>query len=312
MASPTIFLSHSHQDADWRERIFVHLRAFDRQGQFIVWDDRRLGAGDDWSKEIAQALNAADVAVLLISANFLASHFIQSAEIPRLLERQANEGLAIVPVIVRPCPWEHVDWLARLQVLPPGGVPLVQWKNWDEALFEVGRRIIDVAEIVSAQKASAAPQPRRKRTQSDRGRTAPIVAQDSSRKHVFICHEGGDGDFAELLKLRLEKSGFEAWIDVDRLHVGVDWRAEIDEAIRNASALIVVVTPDSKQSEYVTYEWSFAAGSGVKVIPLMVRTTQLHPRLESLQYLDFTNRRARPWDRLIEELSMNANGSKSK
>jgi hypothetical protein len=63
------------------------------------------------------------------------------------------------------------------------------------------------------------------------------------------------------------------------------------------------MTPEAKESEYVTYEWAYATGAGVKVVPLMVKTTQMHPRLESLQYLDFTNRRARPWDRLIEELS---------
>lgn len=106
-------------------------------------------------------------------------------------------------------------------------------------------------------------------------------------------------DFAELLKLKLEKEGLSAWIDIERLPVGEDWRHEIDNAIKSAAALIVIMSPDSRQSEYVTYEWAFAWGHGTSVIPILLKETSMHPRLSSLQYLDFTNRIARPWDKLI-------------
>ena len=49
----------------------------------------------------------------------------------------------------------------------------------------------------------------------------------------------------------------------------------------------------------MTYEWAFALGSGLRIVPLMLRDTSIHPRLEVFQYLDFTNRRARPWNRLF-------------
>jgi hypothetical protein len=130
---------------------------------------------------------------------------------------------------------------------------------------------------------------------------------NSGPSHVFICHDSVDGDFAELLKLRLDKEGYTGWIDTDRLRPGEDWRLEIDEAIRTAVAVIVIVTPEAKSSEYVTYEWSFAWGAGKKVIPLLLRATQLHPRLDALQYIDFTNRRGRPWQRLFEKLDETVN-----
>jgi len=76
----------------------------------------------------------------------------------------------------------------------------------------------------------------------------------------------------------------------------------IDLAIKNAFALVVIMTPEAKASEYVTYEWAFAWGVGIRVIPIMLRSTQLHPRLDALQYLDFTNVKSRPWDKLIEEV----------
>ena len=122
-------------------------------------------------------------------------------------------------------------------------------------------------------------------------------------QNVFVSYKHEDLDFAENVINRVEKAGFSTWTD-DKLHAGEDWRAMIDIAIRNAFALIVIMTPEAKDSEYVTYEWAFAWGVGVKVIPLMLRPTQLHPRLEALQYLDFTNPspKIRPWERLIEEI----------
>ena len=102
-------------------------------------------------------------------------------------------------------------------------------------------------------------------------------------KHVFISFKHEDGDFAENLIHRVEKAGFKTWIDSDKLNAGVDWRTEIDEAIKSAFALIVIMTPEAKASEYVTYEWSFAWGAGVRVIPILLKPTPLHPRLEALQ-----------------------------
>ena len=125
--------------------------------------------------------------------------------------------------------------------------------------------------------------------------------------HVFISYYHDDSDFAEVLINRIEKAGFETWVDSDRLHAGEDWRAEIDQAIKAALALIVIMTPEARNSEYVTYEWAFAWGAGVKVIPLLYKDTKLHPRLEALQYLNFTSRTTRPWDALIEVVKKAAN-----
>ena len=83
---------------------------------------------------------------------------------------------------------------------------------------------------------------------------------------------------------------------------GDEWRKGIDQAIREAIALVVVVTPAAKASEYVTSEWAFAVGAQVKVIPISLKKTDFPPRLESLQYLDFANRQARPWEKLIKVL----------
>src|SRR2546421_1881350 len=130
-------------------------------------------------------------------------------------------------------------------------------------------------------------------------------------KHVFISYQHEDGDFAQVLINKIKEAGFETWVDSDRLHAGEDWRVEIDSAIKNAIALIVIMTPEAKASEYVTYEWAFAWGAGVKVIPIMHKETALHPRLEALHYLNFTSRTARPWEALLSVLKNAASDTDS-
>lgn len=100
----------------------------------------------------------------------------------------------------------------------------------------------------------------------------------------------------------MEKNGINAWIDAEKLKIGQDWRQEIDDGIIKSIAVIVIMTPNAKSSEYVTYEWSFAWGNKIPIFPIMLKQTPLHPRLESLQYLDFTNRITRPWKQLIDSI----------
>ncbi len=121
---PSVFISHSQADVAWRDRLVKHLRVVAEQTGFEVWDDSLIAAGDDWRAQIEQALSRARVAILLVSADFLTSSFIRDDTLPRLLERRRREGLRLVPVIVRPCPWESVAWLSALQVLPRDQKPL--------------------------------------------------------------------------------------------------------------------------------------------------------------------------------------------
>jgi hypothetical protein len=119
--------------------------------------------------------------------------------------------------------------------------------------------------------------------------------------HIFISYQQEDADFAAVLMMELEKAGFDTWLDKQRLRAGSDWSEEIDQGVRAAAALVLVLSPASRASEYVTYEWSCAIGAGVRVVPLLRRDTEIHPRLRRLQYLDFRGN-VRPWSNLFGEL----------
>lgn len=120
--------------------------------------------------------------------------------------------------------------------------------------------------------------------------------------HIFISYSQVDTDFAEILLIKLGENGFTPWIDHKGVQAGDDWHQAIDDAIRVAKAILLILSPDSAQSPYVTYEWAFAYAIGVPLIPLLYRKADLHPKLETIQYLDFTHRLNRPWDKLISQL----------
>src|SRR5687768_16777803 len=118
---PSVFISYSHKDEVWKERLASHLGVLEKQELLDLWDDQRIEAGEEWFDEIEVAINHVDVAVLLVSADFLNSKFILEEEVPRFLQRRVADGLNVFPVIVRPCLWKRVSWLSRLLVRPKDG-----------------------------------------------------------------------------------------------------------------------------------------------------------------------------------------------
>jgi transcriptional regulator with XRE-family HTH domain len=98
-----IFISYSHRDKEYLDRLMVHIKPLERNGLVDAWVDTRLQAGDRWEKEIEQALGQAKIAVLLISADFLASDFIIKNELPPLLHAAEENGTSIIPIILKPC-----------------------------------------------------------------------------------------------------------------------------------------------------------------------------------------------------------------
>ncbi len=125
MSSPSIFISYSHKDEKWKDRLIMHLRVFETEGiRLDVWDDRRIEAGDDWQTEIENAINMASISILIISPNFLTSKFILNEEVPKLIDRRVKEGARIILMIVKPCAWQQIGWLSKIQGIPKDNRPL--------------------------------------------------------------------------------------------------------------------------------------------------------------------------------------------
>jgi hypothetical protein len=133
-----VFISYSHKDAEWLERIRVHLRPLEREGLVGLWDDTRIRPGTKWREEITRALETARSAVLLVSADFLASDFCTEIELVRLLQRAAERGVRILPVIVSPCQLSSSPGLAALQAINMPSRTLIEMDRGEQERVLVG------------------------------------------------------------------------------------------------------------------------------------------------------------------------------
>lgn len=122
MPAPVVFISYSHKDEAWKDKLLPHLNALVQAGVAMeVWHDRRIDGGDKWYPEITDAMDKAAAAILLISADFLASRFCVQEEVPALIRRREEAGMLLIPVLVRKCRWKAHRWLSSLQMLPRDG-----------------------------------------------------------------------------------------------------------------------------------------------------------------------------------------------
>jgi hypothetical protein len=119
-----VFISYSHSDTHWLERVLIHLKPLERQGLLEIWSDTRLVAGNKWKTEIKNALNEAAVAVLLISADFLASDFISTEELPVLLNSAKLNGITIVPIIIGHSLFLHQPLINQFQSINSPDKPI--------------------------------------------------------------------------------------------------------------------------------------------------------------------------------------------
>ena len=142
-----IFISYSHKDEAWKDRVVTHLGVLAQDGELELWEDRSIAGGDDWLPEIERAIQSCSAALLLISADFLTSKFILGNEVPALLKRRAQEGIRVIPVIVKPCAWSQVSWLKSIQARPKDGKPLISLTENDaeEALAALVEEILKLA-----------------------------------------------------------------------------------------------------------------------------------------------------------------------
>src|SRR5262249_54566707 len=108
-----VFISYSHKDIKWLDRLNTHLKDLMRPDQIEFWDDTRIQTGAQWHKEISAALNSASAAVLLISPDFIASNFIAENELPPLLAVAEKGGVNILTLILRSSNYEKIESLSN-------------------------------------------------------------------------------------------------------------------------------------------------------------------------------------------------------
>lgn len=148
-----VFISYSHMDAEHLKRLRVHLRPLERDHIIEVWDDTQISPGASWRDAISDALSSAQVAILLISADFLASDFIMDNELPPLLEAASSAGTTVLCVPVNPSRFNRTPQLSQFQAVNDPNRPLSVLPFAEQEAVWV--RVADAVEAVFEEREAA-------------------------------------------------------------------------------------------------------------------------------------------------------------
>lgn len=131
-----VFFAYARRDRRLRNDVEDHLALLKREGLISEWNDRMIAAGQEWKDQIDRHLEEADVILLLVSANFVASDYCYDIEMARAMERHYGGEARVIPVILRPCQWTSAPF-GKLQALPTDAKAVTLWSNRDAALLNI-------------------------------------------------------------------------------------------------------------------------------------------------------------------------------
>jgi TIR domain len=140
-----LFLSYSHLDEVYKNKLEKHLALLARLGLVETWSDRQILPGQQWDDKIRKQLAEADIVLLLVSANFIASDYSYYREMMPALERMDSGPQVVIPIVLSPVDWSAAPF-SKVQALPPNGQPVTTWTNQDEAWAQVAKGIRGVVE----------------------------------------------------------------------------------------------------------------------------------------------------------------------
>lgn len=107
----SVFISYAHEDMKYKTRLMTFLKNLERQNMLEVWHDGEISAGMEWDRSIKERVEKADIAILLISQDFIASSYIYEVEMRKTFKQLQLGSTKIIPVLLRACDWENYSIL---------------------------------------------------------------------------------------------------------------------------------------------------------------------------------------------------------
>lgn len=138
-----VFISYAHKDdQSWLDTLFSHLSWLQRDHGTEIWSDRDIAPGAKWHETIQAALDRAKVAVLLVSPAFLASSYITSNELPKMLQAAESDGMTIFWIPVRPSAYKRSP-IGEFQSAHAPDKPLsgLSGAERDQAFVDIGEKL---------------------------------------------------------------------------------------------------------------------------------------------------------------------------
>lgn len=131
-----IFFSYSQHDKTYLDQLLRHLSSLRRSGKVAPWNDADILPGEEWDDAIKTQLAQADIILLLISPDFLATDYIWNVEITTAMKRHEQGEARVIPVFIRPCDWSDMPF-GKLNGLPSKAKPISTFDDKDQAWLDV-------------------------------------------------------------------------------------------------------------------------------------------------------------------------------
>ncbi|NGZ29092.1 MAG: toll/interleukin-1 receptor domain-containing protein, partial [Magnetococcales bacterium] len=152
-----LFISYASKDAHWKDRMITACSALIHAKRVEFWFDGKTEAGERWEKEIFARMAWADGALLLISENFIASDYIMTKELPELERKHIQEQFPLLPILLKPCYYEPLEFLHGLQLLNMGKTPLSKEKKSTQTMTELARRLDQRIQLIKLPESDPLP-----------------------------------------------------------------------------------------------------------------------------------------------------------
>jgi nucleoside phosphorylase len=141
----SVFISYSPKDETFLHELETHLATLTREGSIRLWHRRFITAGRELVSETDSHLSSAQLILLLVSSDFLASDYLYGRELTRALKREKEKSARIIPIIVRPCDWQQTP-IAEFVTLPRKNNAISFWENKDDVWSTVAQEVRLVCE----------------------------------------------------------------------------------------------------------------------------------------------------------------------
>ncbi|WP_424961003.1 toll/interleukin-1 receptor domain-containing protein [Ekhidna sp.] len=145
MSKASVFISYSRADTDWLKQVDLYLKQLKHQHEFEFWDDTKIKPGEEWKLKINEYIDNCQVALLLVSANFLASEFINNEEVPEILRKAKKKGVKIFTLVIDICNFDDHSPLYKYHCLNKPDYPIEEMPEIDKKklLVKMARQIRD-------------------------------------------------------------------------------------------------------------------------------------------------------------------------
>ena len=118
---------------------------------------------------------------------------------------------------------------------------------------------------------------------------------------TFISYSRANSDFAVRLAKDLKAAGYDVWLDQLDIPTGARWDDELQKALDACNSFLIILSPESIESENVKDEIGYAIDKGKHILPVMIKQCEVPFRLRRFQYVDFTNEELDEYDERFEE-----------